>query len=100
MVELTVYGADIKCASCINLPSAKETLEWIEAAVSRKYPNESISFRYVDLHAPETESDQKYTEAILNDEYFYPLVVINDEVVGEGNPKLKDIYEKIEANKS
>lgn len=96
MLEITVYGAETKCASCINLPSAKETLEWIEAAVTRKFPNKPITFRYVDLYAPETESDQKYTEAILNDEFFYPLVVLNDEVVGEGNPKLKDIYRSIE----
>lgn len=96
MMEITVYGAEIKCASCINLPSAKETLEWIEAAVTRKYPNESITFRYVDLYAPQTEIDKKYTVAILNDEYFYPLVVIDDEVVGEGNPKLKEIFARIE----
>lgn len=96
-IQLTVYGAEEKCASCVNLPSAYETKEWLEAAISRKFPDEDIRFTYCDIEKElETEEQKKYAEAILADEYFYPLVTINGEVVGEGNPKLKNIYAKIE----
>lgn len=96
MMEITVYGAEEKCPSCVQLPSAKETFEWLEAAVTRKFPNEPLKFRYVDINEPETASDKKFAEAILREEYFYPLVVIDEQVVGEGNPKLKDVYRAIE----
>lgn len=96
-IDLTVYGAEVKCASCVNLPTAKETMEWLEAAVTRKFPEADIHFRYIDIHDPKTDQDVKYAEAILEDEYFYPLVVMGAEVIGEGNPKLKDIFEKIES---
>lgn len=96
-IEMTIYGAEVKCASCINLPSAKETKEWLEAAINRKFSNSAILFRYVDINVPETEEDKVYAEAIREDEYFYPLVVLNGEVVGEGNPNIKVINEKIAA---
>jgi disulfide oxidoreductase YuzD len=28
-VEILVYGAEERCASCVNLPSSKETTEWL-----------------------------------------------------------------------
>lgn len=95
-IHLTVYGAEEKCASCINLPSAIETKEWLEAAITRKFPNEKINYTYCDIESPNSDEEKKYAEAILADEYFYPLVTLNGEVVGEGNPNLKKIYEKIE----
>ena len=97
MLKITVYGAEEKCASCIHLPSAKETMEWLEAAVNRKFPEISIDFTYIDIENPgEGEAHHHFAEAIKEDEYFYPLVVLEDEVVAEGNPKLKEIFEKIE----
>ncbi|WP_249671311.1 DUF1462 family protein, partial [Bacillus thuringiensis] len=39
---------------------------------------------------------QEVSEKILNDEYFYPLYMVGDQVVGEGNPKLKDVYQEME----
>ncbi|BBP92058.1 hypothetical protein BsIDN1_56760 [Bacillus safensis] len=36
------------------------------------------------------------SERILDDEFFYPLVLVEDQIVGEGNPKLKDIYQEME----
>lgn len=95
-IHLTVYGAEVKCASCINLPSAYETKEWLEAAIARKFPNEKIQYTYCDIYEPKTEEQKKYAEAIFADEYVYPLVTINGEVVGEGSPRLKKIYAKIE----
>lgn len=97
MIKITVYGAEEKCASCIHLPSARETMEWLEAAIARKFPNALFDFTYIDIENPgDDEMDVRFAEAIKDDEYFYPLVVLENEVVAEGNPKLKEIYEKIE----
>ncbi len=93
---ITVYGAEEKCSSCIHLPSARETFDWLEAAITRKYPEKRFRFQYVDIDQPVDEAHEKYVAAIRRDEYMYPLVTINGEVVGEGNPKLKDIFQKIE----
>ncbi|UTR15839.1 YuzD family protein [Salipaludibacillus sp. LMS25] len=94
-IRLTVYGAEVKCASCINLPSAKETKEWLEAAVTRKFPDVMIHFVYCDINEPKTTEEKTFSEKIQNDDYFYPLVVINSEVVAEGNLKIRTIFEKI-----
>ncbi|UOE93656.1 YuzD family protein [Alkalihalobacillus sp. LMS39] len=95
-VEITIYGAEQKCASCVNLPSSKDTMEWLDAALSRKYPNDALSIRYVDIYEPATAIDKRFADAILNDVYFYPLIVIDEEVVAEGSPKLRIIHEKID----
>ncbi|MFV8826612.1 YuzD family protein [Alkalihalobacterium sp. APHAB7] len=96
-VTISIYGAEVRCASCVNLPTSLETKEWLEAALTRKYPNVSLQFRYVDIEQDEVaEADQVFVEAIHNEEYFYPLIVIDGEVVAEGNPKLRAISEKIE----
>lgn len=97
-INISVYGAEIKCASCVNLPSAKETFEWLEAAINRKYPNNSFQYRYVDLYTTQTETEKKMAEYILKEDLFYPVVCINDEIVAEGSPKLTDIYRKIDGN--
>jgi len=94
-VFITVYGAEVKCASCIHLPSALETKEWLDAAIQRKFPDYNIHMSYCDIDSPMTKEEQLFSEKILDDEYFYPLVVINGEVVAEGNPRLPIIYEKI-----
>ncbi|NEU30071.1 DUF1462 family protein [bacterium LRH843] len=96
-LSITVYGADEKCQSCLHLPSAKETFEWLEAAVSRKFSESVIAYRYVEIDKQvENALDKKLAEAIKNGEYMYPLVAVNGEVVAEGSPKLKDIFMKIE----
>ncbi|MFC0469617.1 YuzD family protein [Halalkalibacter kiskunsagensis] len=100
-MNMTVYGAEEKCASCIHLPSARETMEWLEAAITRKYPEIEFSFTYVDIDEPGTKEDHiYYANAIKDDEYFYPLVVAEGDVIAEGNPRLKEIYERIEQWKS
>nr|WP_184664014.1 YuzD family protein [Texcoconibacillus texcoconensis] len=96
-IEVTVYGAEMKCASCVHLPSAKETQEWLEAAVTRKFPNISISFIYCDITSPQTEEQRQFSKKILDEEFLYPLVVINSDPIAEGNPRLKKIFEKIES---
>ncbi|MFA9560047.1 YuzD family protein [Evansella sp. AB-rgal1] len=95
-IIITVYGAEEKCASCIHLPSAYETKEWLEAAITRKFPDRKFSFQYCDIHEPKTEEEKQFSQQIMDDEYFYPLVVLNGNVVGEGNPNLPSIYKEIE----
>ncbi|MGD8192093.1 YuzD family protein [Brevibacillus ginsengisoli] len=95
-VELSVYGTETLCASCVNLPSAKETAVWLEAALGRKYGQDKIVVRYCNFESPETEEDKIWADRIRNEDLWYPLVVISGEIVGEGNPKLKDIGAKLE----
>lgn len=96
-VAIKVYGTEQLCASCVNLPSAKETAAWLEAAVSRKFGTGAVTISYSDFQQPETEDDKIWAERIANEDLWYPLVIISGEIVGEGNPKLKDIYAKLES---
>ena len=95
-VKIYVYGAEVKCASCVNLPSAKETFEWLEAAINRKYENNQFQFIYVDLQSPKNETEKQMAEHIIEEDLFYPVVVVNEEIVAEGNPRLTAIYKKID----
>lgn len=96
-LKVFVYGAEVLCPSCVNLPSTKDTCEWLEAALTRKFPQQPFHIEYVDIYQEhEDEEKKEFAEKIANDEYFYPLVVINGEVVGEGSPKLKVIYAEME----
>ncbi|MGD6817320.1 YuzD family protein [Metabacillus sp. 84] len=96
-MNIDVYGAEVLCPSCVNMPSSRETQEWLSAALSRKYPNQQIDVTYIDIDRPELEGEQKeIAEKIRNDEYFYPLVVIQGRIVGEGSPRLKKICEELE----
>ncbi|RNA67404.1 YuzD family protein [Alteribacter keqinensis] len=99
-IKITIYGAEVKCASCIHLPTAFETKEWLEAAITRKFPEQKFRFVYCDIDSPVGEEQASFAERILDDEFFYPLVVLNGEVVAEGNPKLSSIYEKIKQHQS
>ncbi|HWO98379.1 MAG TPA: YuzD family protein [Bacillus sp. (in: firmicutes)] len=96
-VEVCVYGAEVICASCVNLPSSKETYEWLEAAISRKFPDQPFDLAYIDIHHPPEDSEKKqFAQQIIDEDLFYPVVVIKGEIVGEGNPKLKRIYEELQ----
>ncbi len=96
-VAIKVYGTEQLCASCVNLPSAKETATWLEAAISRKFGTDKTAVQYCDFQQPETEEDALWARRIVDEDLWYPLVVISGEIVGEGNPKLKDIFAKLES---
>ncbi|ATP41567.1 disulfide oxidoreductase [Solibacillus sp. R5-41] len=94
---IEIYGTEIICASCVNAPSSKDTYEWLQAAIARKYPDQSFSIRYIDIEgAIDNDRDAEYANRIQEDEFFYPLVLINDEVVGEGYIQLKPVFSKLE----
>ena len=97
-VEICVYGSEVLCPSCINLPSSKETYEWLEAAIRRKFPNQPFTITYIDINNPPIDDSekQKFSGRVIKEDMFYPVVVIEGEIVGEGNPKLKVISSKLE----
>lgn len=96
-VKIEIYGADIVCASCVNAPSSKDTYEWLQAAITRKFPDQPFDIHYIDIEADiENTRQQEIAEQVLNDEYFYPLVIIDDEVIGEGYIQLKPVFNALE----
>lgn len=97
-VEISVYGAEVLCPSCVNLPSSKETYEWLQAAVARKFPDQPFTISYIDIYKTENCEEEKkaFASRVVEEDMFYPVVVINGEIVGEGNPKLKTVYAEME----
>ncbi len=96
-VTITVYGAEQICASCVNLPGSKDTYEWLEAAISRKFPDQPFNMDYVDIMNPPADRKKaEFAKKILEEDIFYPVVLVEDEIVAEGNPRLKNIYAKME----
>lgn len=97
-VEIVLYGAEQLCPSCVNLPSSKETFEWLEAAIARKFPEQPFQMSYVDIYLPPENDSEKvhFAKRVIDEDMFYPVVVIREKVVGEGNPRLKTIFSELE----
>ncbi len=96
-VKIEIYGADIICASCVNAPSSKDTYEWLQAAIGRKYPGQPFEIEYIDIESDIADpKQQSIAEQVRNDEYFYPLVIVEDEVIGEGYIQLKPVFNELE----
>lgn len=96
-VTIEVYGADIICASCVNAPTSKDTYEWLQAAIDRKYPGQAYAIEYIDIEADiSDERQQAIAEQVRNDEFFYPLVMIENEMIGEGYIQLKPVFTELE----
>lgn len=96
-MTIEIYGADIICASCVNAPSSKDTYEWLQAAIDRKYPDQPVDIEYIDIESEIDNPEQKsIAEQVLNDDYFYPLVMVQGEVIGEGYIQLKPVFAELE----
>ncbi|EMR05135.1 hypothetical protein C772_02895 [Bhargavaea cecembensis DSE10] len=96
-INIEVYGADVICASCVNAPSSKDTYEWLQAAITRKYPGQPFQIDYIDIEKPiEDPVRADIAERVRDDEFFYPLVMIGGEVVGEGYIQLKPVFRELE----
>lgn len=96
-ITITVYGAEQICASCVGAPSSKDTYEWLQAAIARKYKADNVKYEYIDIHAPQDEEKhQKFVERIFEEDLFYPIVFVDDEMVAEGIPKLKTVYKELD----
>lgn len=97
-LKITVYGRDQICASCVGAPSSTETYEWLQAAIGRKYDSTKFEYEYVDMDKMQSEEKhQKMIEQMEEEDFLYPLVLLNDEIVAEGIPHLKQIYKAIDA---
>lgn len=96
-LNIQVYGAEQICASCVNLPSAKDTCEWLEAALKRKFPNQPFTISYIDIYnPPSSEKEREFSLKMIEEDLFYPLILIEGEIVAEGNVRLKSIVDKME----
>jgi disulfide oxidoreductase YuzD len=95
-VDITVYGTEQICSSCVGLPSSKDTFEWLYAAITRKFPNQHFHFLYVDImNPPQDPFIQEFARKVISEDMLYPVVVVNGKVVGEGNPRLKPIFSEL-----
>jgi len=96
-VTITIYGAEQICASCVGAPGSKDTYEWLQAAIGRKYIADPITYEYIDInHPPDIEKHKQFVERIIEEDLFYPIVFVNDEMVAEGIPRLKTIYQSLD----
>lgn len=94
-VEVLVYGTAVICASCVNAPSSEETASWLQSLFDRKYGDNIIKVKYIDFQKPENEQDKLFARKIILENLWYPVVVINGEIITEGNPNLKVIFNKL-----
>ncbi|GAA0430889.1 MAG: YuzD family protein [Bacillota bacterium] len=96
-IKITVYGAEQICASCVGAPGSRDTYEWLQAAIGRKYIDDHLKYEYIDIdQPPNVEKHQAFIEKIVRDDLFYPIVMINDEMVAEGIPRLKTVYHALD----
>ncbi|WP_430784522.1 YuzD family protein [Virgibacillus flavescens] len=94
---ITVYGAEQICASCVGAPGSRDTFEWLQAAIGRKYKSGGIYYTYIDINKPQTEDKHiAFIERIADEDLFYPIVFVNEEMVGEGIPRLKTVYQALD----
>jgi disulfide oxidoreductase YuzD len=96
-VVVTVYGAEQICASCVGAPGSKDTYEWLQAAIGRKYNDRQVQYEYIDINnPPKGEEHAQLVGQLMEEELFYPLIIINGGIVAEGIPSLKPIYKELE----
>ena len=57
---------------------------------------EEVERMVEDAKLHEDEDKKAFAERVVEEDLFYPVVLVNGEIVGEGNPRLKDVYEEIE----
>lgn len=96
-VKITVYGAEQICASCVGAPGSKDTYEWLQAAIGRKYVDDPIQYEYIDMNNPPyIRKHQRIIDYMIEEDLLYPLVFVNDDIVAEGIPRLKPIYQALD----
>jgi len=96
-ITVTVYGREQICASCVGAPSSWETYEWLQAALNRKYKERFLAYEYIDIDKEqELEKHKKFIARMEEDDLFWPVILVNDEIVAEGIPHLKQVYKALE----
>ncbi|MBO1004999.1 YuzD family protein [Pseudogracilibacillus auburnensis] len=98
-LSITVYGKEQICASCVGAPGSWDTYEWLQAAIGRKFGSEKFTYEYIDIDETKHLNQHKQIiERIEAEDLFYPLVLLNGDVIAEGVPHLKDIYNAIKSH--
>ena len=100
MINVKVYGADIVCASCVNAPTSKDIFDWIKPNLERKYPNLQFNYSYIDIMntTEPSDVDQSYIEKINDDELFYPLITMDDNIVADGYIQLPQVTKYVDSH--
>lgn len=94
---VTVYGREQICASCVGAPGSKDTYEWLQAAIGRKYDTTNVAYEYIDMDADGHRPEHvEMIEQMEEEDMFYPLVLMNGEIVAEGIPHLKAIFREMD----
>ncbi|MEI3611639.1 YuzD family protein [Pseudogracilibacillus sp. SO30301A] len=98
-LKIEVYGRNQICASCVGAPGSKDTYEWLQAAISRKYGTDQFSYKYIDMDNPEQYAykHQEMIKHIVKEDLFYPLILLDNDIISEGVPHLRTIFKTIEA---
>ena len=97
-IVIKVYGREQICASCVGAPGSRDTYEWLQAALKRKYEKTHIDYRYIDMDEPaEGEQDARFIEQMEEEEWLYPVVTLNNEIIAEGIPRAKKIFKAMDA---
>ncbi len=98
MINVIIYGADVVCASCVNAPTSKDIYDWIQPNLKRKFPELTFNFSYIDINNSSnlTDHDENIIEQINNDELFYPLIAMDDEIVADGYIQLPQVTKFVE----
>lgn len=95
---LKVYGREQICASCVGAPGSKDTFEWLQAAIDRKYDTSKMNYEYIDMDKPqENEHEARFIEQMEEEDWLYPLVTLNGSIIAEGIPHIKKIYQAVDA---
>ena len=96
MINVIIYGADVVCASCVNAPTSKDIYDWIQPNLKRKFPELTFNFSYINNSSNLTDHDENIIEQINNDELFYPLITMDDEIVADGYIQLPQVTKFVE----
>src|SRR5699024_10790182 len=95
---LKVYGRNQICASSLGARSSRDTFEWLQAAIDRKYETSKMDYEYIDMDKPqENEQEARFIEQMEEEDWLYPLVTLNGSIIAEGIPHIKKIYQAVDA---
>lgn len=94
---ITIYGREQICASCVGAPGSYDTFEWLQAALGRKYTDNLFEFEYIDIdNEQQRKKHREMIHKMKEEDLFYPLILLNDQIIAEGIPHLKAIYRAID----
>ncbi|MEI3605477.1 YuzD family protein [Pseudogracilibacillus sp. SE30717A] len=97
-LQITVYGRKEICPSCVGAPGSWDTFEWLQAAIGRKFGVEKFRYTYIDMDQKQSDDKHReFIEHIIEEDRFYPVLLMNNEIIAEGNPNLKTVFNVIES---